>query len=155
MLRLLGILSLVNLLFGGRHHRRALRGGLLFGALLGFLAHNDFDSDRVEESIRKTAIEVKKTVRKAAKDIKRELNDARMETDRHSPATGKKADRVEDIMIPVRQEVNANEEILKDLERHAGTAAMAADVPVIHFPEEDDMMCAVMASTTAATVTST
>ena len=74
MLRLLGILSMGNLLFGGQHHRRALRRGLLFGALLGFLAHNDFDSDRAEESIRKTARDVRKTVSKAARDIRRELN---------------------------------------------------------------------------------
>ena len=155
MLRLLGILSLGNLLFGGRRHRRALRRGLLFGALLGFLAHNEFDSDRVEESVRKTARDVRKTVRKAARDIKRDLNDAREEANRHSSATGKKADRVEYVMIPVRQEINENEEILKDLERHAATAAMAADVPATHSPEEDDMMCAVMSSTAAATVSST
>ena len=37
MLRLLGILSLGNLLFGGHHHRRALRRGLLLGALVGLI----------------------------------------------------------------------------------------------------------------------
>ena len=46
MLRLLGILSLGNLLFGGRHTRRALRRGLLLGALLGYFANRDFDMNR-------------------------------------------------------------------------------------------------------------
>ena len=32
---------------------------------------------------------------------------------------------------------NPNEELVAELERNARTAAMAADVPTIHFPEED------------------
>ena len=31
-----------------------------------------------------------------------------------------------------------NRELVEELERNARTAAMAADVPVIEFPEEDD-----------------
>ena len=77
MLRLLGILSLGNLLFGGRHHGRMLRRGLLFGALFGFLAHNDFDMNRVEEDIRNTAEKVKSTVSGAAKTAKQEMREAR------------------------------------------------------------------------------
>ena len=63
MLRLLGILTLGNLLFGGRHHRRALGRGLLFGALLGYLANRDFDADRVAEDIREKARKAKRTAR--------------------------------------------------------------------------------------------
>lgn len=77
MLRLLGILSLGNLLFGGRHHGRMLRRGLLFGALFGFFAHNDFDMNRVEEDIRNTAEKVKSTVSGAAKTAKQEMREAR------------------------------------------------------------------------------
>ena len=63
MLRLLGILTLGNLLFGGRHHRRALGRGLLFGALLGYLANRDFDADRVAEDIREKARKAKAATR--------------------------------------------------------------------------------------------
>ena len=47
MLRLLGILSLGHLLFGGRH--RTFRRGILLGALLGFLTA---DADRAAEFLR-------------------------------------------------------------------------------------------------------
>ena len=63
MLRLLGFLTLGNLLFGGRHHRHALGRGLLFGALLGYLANKDFDADRVAEDIREKARKAKGTAR--------------------------------------------------------------------------------------------
>ena len=55
MFRLLGILTVGNLLFGGGHHRRSLRRGLLFGALLGYLANKDFDMDRVQKEARDAA----------------------------------------------------------------------------------------------------
>ena len=77
MLRLLGLLSLGNLLFGGRHHRRMLRRGLFFGAILGYLAHKDFDMEQVEEDARKAARTVKRTVHEAARAAKREIRDAR------------------------------------------------------------------------------
>ena len=77
MLRLLGLLSLGNLLFGGRHHRRMLHRGLFFGAILGYLAHKDFDMEQVEEDARKAARTVKRTVHEAARAAKREIRDAR------------------------------------------------------------------------------
>lgn len=80
MLRLLGILSLGHLLFGGRHHR--LRRGILFGALLGYLANKDFDANRVAEDVRKTAKKAKKTARDAVKTAKREIQ--KVEHDRRA-----------------------------------------------------------------------
>ena len=64
MLRLLGILSLGHLIFGGRHH---LRRGILFGALLGYLANKNFDAERVAEDVREKAKKAKKAARKAVK----------------------------------------------------------------------------------------
>ena len=55
MLRLLGILAIGNWLFG-THHRQTLRRGLLFGAFLGFLAHNDFDMVNRYNSIYKVEL---------------------------------------------------------------------------------------------------
>ena len=95
MLRLLGILAIGNWLFGG--HRRALRRGLLFGAFLGFLAHNNFDADRVEKKMKKTAKEVKKAVRKAKKEI-REARREQMEERResvHAEIEARRAEREE------------------------------------------------------------
>ena len=77
MLRLLGILSLGNLLFGGRHHRRALRRGLLLGALLGYAANRDFDLNRVQEDVRETAEKARRTVREAARAARKEIRNAR------------------------------------------------------------------------------
>ena len=91
MLRLLGILSLGNLLFGG-HHRRAIRRGLLLGALFGVLAHNDFDMERVEKNVRKTAKDVRKTVHHAMREAKKEIRSARK-----AAADQRVSDRVREI----------------------------------------------------------
>jgi hypothetical protein len=180
MLRLLGLLSLSNLLFGGRHHRRMLRRGLFFGAILGYLAHKDFDMDQVEEDARNAARTVKRTVHEAAKAAKRELRDARKaehfnkvhadiearkaEHDRrmaermdaiHAEAEARRAARearkAEHEMRKAEtshkihalpecdtREAKAIRELAEDLERDARTAAMAADVPTIQFPEDDE-----------------
>ena len=73
MFRLLGFLTLGNLLFGGRHHRRALRRGILFGALLGFLANRDFDMNRVRDEVRDTARKAGNAARKAANTVRDEI----------------------------------------------------------------------------------
>lgn len=162
MLRLLGILAIGNWLFGGRH-RRALRRGLLFGALLGFLAHNDFDADRVEKTMKKTAKDVKKAVRKAKKEIRearRTEREERRETIReeiaarkaereerrrtiHDEIAVRKADRqharyTESMKVADEDNVaKENEALVNDLERNARFAAMMVNVPTIHFPEDD------------------
>jgi len=180
MLRLLGLLSLGNLLFGGRHHRCMLRRGLFFGAILGYLAHKDFDMEQVEEDARNAARTVKRTVHEAAKAAKRELRDARKaehfnkvhadiearkaEHDRrmaermdaiHAEAEARRAARearkAEHEMRKAEtshkihalpecdtREAKAIRELAEDLERDARTAAMAADVPTIQFPEDDE-----------------
>ncbi len=180
MLRLLGLLSLGNLLFGGRHHRRMLRRGLFFGAILGYLAHKDFDMEQVEEDARNAARTVKRTVHEAAKAAKREIRDARKaehfnkvqadiearkaEHDRrmaermdaiHAEAEARRAARearkAEHEMRKAEtshkthalpecdtREAKAIRELAEDLERDARTAAMAADVPTIQFPEDDE-----------------
>ena len=77
MFRLLGILTVGNLLFGGGHHRRSLRRGLLFGALLGYLANKDFDMDRVQKEARDAARKARKTAHKAARAVREEIRNAR------------------------------------------------------------------------------
>lgn len=165
MLRLLGILSLGHLLFGGRHHR--LRRGILFGALLGFLANRDFDADRVAEDVRKAARKAKKTAHDAVKTAKREIRKA--EHDRrvheihekvdarraaheerlnalHAEIEAKKAARKAEVKrkevyaLPTSgtKEAETIRELTEDLERNARTAAMAANVPTIDFPEDDE-----------------
>ena len=172
MLRLLGILTLGNLLFGGRHHRRALGRGLLFGALLGYLANKDFDADRVAEDIREKAEKAKRTARDAVRAAKREIRKAehdRRAAEIHEKVDARRAGR-EEHLDAIRAEIEARKarrkevrrggseqaakqigalpasrineakvirELTEDLERDARTAAMAADVPTIDFPEGD------------------
>ena len=165
MFRLLGILSLGNLLFGGRHHRRALRRGLLLGALLGYFANRDFDMNRVQEDVRETAEKAKRTAREAARAVRKEIHNARRaERDEwiaerletiHTEAEARRAER--EARKAAREEREAEafrtlhalpecdtreakeiRELADDLERDAGTAAMAANVPTIQFPEEDE-----------------
>ncbi len=161
MFRLLGILTLGNLLFGGHHHhlRRSLRHGLLFGALLGWLANRDFDADRVREDVRHTVRDARRTARKAMHAAREEIRNARREEreERHervrerveeirAEAEARRAERevrkaetVEAQPAPAYtgKEAREIEELAADLERNAATAAMASDVPTIDFPDED------------------
>ena len=167
MLRLLGILSLGNLIFGGRRHH--LRRGILFGILLGYLANRDFDAERVAEDIREKARDAKSAARKAVRAAKREIRSA--EHDRrveeiHEKIDARKAEREERLKaihaeiearkarkeqqpreepatvraLPVSGLNEAKEirELAEGLERDARTAAMAAEVPTIDFPEDDE-----------------
>ena len=166
MLRLLGILSLGHLFFGGHRHR--LRRGILFGALLGYLANRDFDADRVSRDVRKAARNVRRAARDAARTARREIRKAahdRKVAVIHERIDDRKAEREERLKaihaeiearrarkedvrkagtvihaLPVSgtNEAKVIRELTEDLERDARTAAMAADVPTIDFPEEDE-----------------
>ena len=160
MFRLLGILSLGHLLFGGGR-RRALRRGLLLGALLGYLANRNGGADRVAEKARETAREARRAARDAARAVRREIHDARRTESRrrteehlwqvHAEIDARRAEREarraeretaaarEAFALPECDTREAKEirELAEDLDRDARTAAMAASVPVIEFPEED------------------
>ena len=166
MLRLLGILALGNLLFGGRRGRRALRRGLFLGGLLGYFASRNFDTERVKEDVQNAAHTVRRAAHDAEKAVRREVHDARRAAHRQEVE-----ERLEEIRAraearrAARSEVKAptvplartspkapiaalpasaapilddSKNLVEELERNARTAAMAADVPVIEFPEEDD-----------------
>ena len=169
MLRLLGILSLGHLLFGGRHHR--LRRGIFLGGLLGFLASRHFDTDRAAEDVRKAARTARRTARDAVRTAKREIRKAardRKAAEIHERIDARKAEREERLKaihaeiearkarkaetrneeqqqntvraLPVSGTNEAKEirELAEGLERGARTAAMAANVPTIDFPDEGD-----------------
>ena len=157
MFRLLGILSLLDLLTGGRHHRRALRRGLFLGAVLGYFANRHFDMDRAAEDIRTTVRETRRTVREAVHAARREMHATRKAEHRR---------QVEERLAELRKEAEARRaarenrhaetatviralpesgtreareirDLADDLERDARTAAMAVDVPTLQFPEEE------------------
>ena len=163
MLWLLGILSLGHLFMGGRHHH--LRRGILFGALLGYLANRDFDADRVAEDVHKAAGNVQKSAHNAVRAAKREILKAehdRKAAEIHEKIKARKAER-EERLHALHAEIEARKaarkahrepvvhalptsgtneakvirELAEDLERDARTAAMAANVPTIDFPEEN------------------
>ena len=173
MLRLLGILSLGHLLFGGRRHH--LGRGLLLGILLGHLASRHSDADRVAEDAHKVtrsaeraarnaeraARKAERAAREAVRAARRELRRAEHEqklAEIHEKIEARKAER-EEYLKAVRTRTEAAKEVKKeepralpvsgineaktiqdlteDLERDARTAAMAANVPTIDFPEEE------------------
>ena len=167
MLRLLGILSLGDLLFGG-HRRRALRRGLLWGLLFGYLANRDFDANRVAEDVRETARKARRTAHDAVRAARREIRKAehdRRAAEIHERIDARKAEH-EERLKSIREEIEARKarkeetrqeetvvralpvsgvneakeirELADELDRDARTAAMAADVPTIDFPEEDE-----------------
>ena len=161
MFRLLGILTLGNLLFGGRHHHRALRRGLFLGALLGYLSNRDFDMNRVREEARDTARKVRKETRRAARTIREEIRNARKaerddrlntiraevearkaerETRRAEAEVRNEGTAAEVRALPVSgiNEAKEIENLVEDMAKNAGTAAMAADVPTIDFPEDEE-----------------
>ena len=165
MLRLLGMLTLGNLLFGGRRHHHALRRGLFLGALLGYLSNRDFDMNRVREEARETARKVRREARKASRTIREEIRDARKtERDqrvadhlntvraeveaRRAEREARKAAaevRTDDAAAEVRalpvsgiNEAKEIRELVDDMAKNAGTAAMAADVPTIDFPDDEE-----------------
>ena len=179
MLRLLGILSLGHLIFGGR--RRRFGRGLLLGALLGYLANRHFDADRVAEDVREKARKAERAAREAVRAAKRELREE--EHDRkaaaiHERIDARRAEREERLntiramheerMNAIHAEIEARKarkeearkeetrkeeiralpvsgtneakeirELAEGLELDARTAAMAANIPTIDFPDED------------------
>lgn len=151
MLRLLGIFALVNLFSGGHHHHRALRRGLFLGGILGLLASRHFDTERAGKEIREKVRETRRTARRAARDIRRAIHDERIEARMnaiHEEIEARKARREMQDRTAVRtaepermanaEELQDNRNLVEALERDARTAAMAASVPTIQFPEEDE-----------------
>ena len=179
MLRLLGILSLGKLIFGG-HHRRTMRGGLLVGAILGFLLSRNPNAEHMKEKAREKAKDARRAAHEAVREARKELRNARKEWSRqrtaervhdiHARIEERKAEREQrnqERLDAVRAETEARRvrrtqqkeepvkevqaepvsmgegariirELGEDLERDARTAAMAASVPTIDFPEEDE-----------------
>ena len=162
MLRLLGILSLGRLIFGGRRHR--LFRGILLGGLLGYLANRDFDADRMAKDVRQAARNAKSAAHDAVRAARREFRNAehgrRAAEIREKIASGKA--RHEERLNTIHAEIEARKahreakntvralptsgtneakairELTEDLERDARTAAMAANVPTIDFPEDEE-----------------
>ncbi len=151
MFRLLGILTVGNLLCGGRHHHRAIRRGLMYGALLGYLANRDYDMNRVRREAREATWQARHAAREAARNVREEIRNARREVRnaeyvrqaeerRETVHPEKKAEPVQVIhALPTSgtNEAKEIEELVGDLDRNSGTGATAADVPTIDFPEED------------------
>jgi len=181
MLRLLGLLSLGHLIFG---RRRRFGRGLLLGALLGYLAHRNFDADRVAEDVRETAWKAKRAAREAVRAARQEMHraehdrkaaeireqidtmraereerlnvinaeheerrkaihaeiearKARREAARRAEAQEKALHEVRALPVSGTNEAKEIRELAESLERDARTAAMAANVPTIEFPDED------------------
>ena len=116
---------------------------ILLVALFVLLVRNQFEPQGVVKDIRRIAKSVRKIVRELARTIRQAVKEAKRET-----AEARKA--VPEQAVPeqagtaavcetqhVQPETQQNNELLKELEQKAGTAAMLANVPTIAFPKDD------------------
>ncbi len=143
MFRLIGILALGNLLSGGRHHRHAVRRGLLLGALLGYLSNRNFDMNRIRREAHETARKARHTAREAARAFRKEIRNARKashegQIQERRGSTRPERNTVRALPNSGTHEAKEIEELVGDLERNAGTAAEAANVPTIDFPVPEE-----------------
>ena len=148
MFRLFGILTIGNLLFGGGHHRRAIRRGLFLGALLGYLSNRDFDMNRMRREAHETARKARYAAREATRTVREEIRNARKAGyDRRTAeyrdtvrpeAKPETANTIHALPTSGTNEAREIEELVGDLEKNTGTASTAPDVPTIDFPEEDE-----------------
>lgn len=112
---------------------------ILVGVFAFLLIRNHFelqgvakDVRMIARSVRKIAKDLIRTVRQAVKDAKKEA----AETRETAPEQISKVTEVHEEQ-PAQPEAQQNDDLLKDLEKNARTAAMMASVPTIDFPKDD------------------
>lgn len=109
---------------------------LLFGVLCVLFVRNHFDIEGVKKDVRLIVREVRKIARDLVRTVRQAVRDGKKE----AAEAGKAAPEQESAVIMAREtqpEAQENNELLKDLEQHARTAVMLADVPTLDFPKDD------------------
>lgn len=93
----------------------------------------------IRKAVKAAARECRET-REYTREFHREMREARWEA-QEERLEQEKAESVREVQAkqePLDYESLSNRDLVDDLERDARTAAMAANVPTIEFPEEDD-----------------
>ena len=113
---------------------------ILLGVLLALCIRNNFNTQGVAKDLRGIA----RTVRKIVKDLARTIRRAARDAGKQSGVSRESAPAQEATMTaapaayePVQADELKEKELPEEPERHARTAAMMADVPVIAFPKDD------------------
>ena len=110
---------------------------ILLGVLFVLLVRNQFDTQAVAKDIRRIAKSARKIVRELARTVRQAVKEAKQETAEARKTGPEQAAASVQAAQPVQAETQQNNELLKELEQKAGTAAMLANVPTIAFPEDD------------------
>ena len=113
---------------------------ILFGVLFVLFVRNNFNVQGVAKDIRKIAKVARKIARDLAHTVRQAVKDGKKEAAEARKAAPEQAAPVAEIReAPAAQpELQQQEnELLKDLELHARTAAMMVNVPTLAFPEDD------------------
>ena len=112
---------------------------ILMGALAALMIRNHFEMEGVKKDVRRIARKVRKIVRELAGTIREAAREAKKEsgeTRKAEPAQEIPADSVPAVQ-PAQAETQENNELLKELEQKARSAAMLANVPTLDFPKDD------------------
>jgi len=112
---------------------------ILMGVLLVLCVRNNFNAQGVAKDIRGIARTGRKIAKDLARTIRHAARDAKRETDARAaaPAQETAVTATPALAEPVQAEAPKENELLKDLEQHAWTAAMMVNVPTIAFPKDD------------------
>ncbi|MBR0266338.1 MAG: hypothetical protein IJQ71_02770 [Clostridia bacterium] len=113
---------------------------ILLGVLLVLCIRNNFNAQGVAKDLRGIARAVRKIIKDAARTIRHAARDAKRGTVPTAAAEPARETAVTAAPVaaePVRTEAPKENELLKELEQHARTAAMMVDVPTIAFPKDD------------------
>ncbi len=111
---------------------------LIIGVLLFLLIRNQFDMQRTGKDVRRIVRAAGRAARSAVRAFRDSAQEARKEAEARK-AEKKPAEGEEAVSAAGAEtaETKENRELLKEMERKAGTAAMLAGVPTLSFPEND------------------
>lgn len=107
---------------------------LLLGALLVLLAHNRFDVQHTVRDVRKIIRAIVKAVRNAVQGNREAGKAAVVRKEESEPVrTGEDVPAVHAESAETRE----SRQLVQEMEEKSDIASMLAQVPVLHFPEED------------------
>ena len=112
---------------------------ILLGVLFVLCVRNNFDAQGVAKDVRAIAKSVRKIVRDLVRTVRHAAAEAKKENAEARKARAEEKSIADAVpaAVPVQTVAQKENELLKELEQHARTAAMMVNVPTLAFPEDD------------------